>query len=274
MRNGGVVVLGSDFFWQRYLEAHFPYPRPMSELDLVIVALVSLAGSFIKSVTGMGYPLIAIPALTFFIGVEAAVVVIAIPNAVLNAILCFDVRENLAETRDLPILALAAVLGGALGTFVLVEAPERPLLIFLASMVLVFVYQKWRQPELTLAPETTKKWAPVVGLASGFAHGAVGASGPIVALWFHGYRLSKNAYVLSLTALFLVSGLAQLGVLIATGSFGADRWLATGVALVATLAMAPIGTRVRDRLDAAVFEQLILMILLCSGASLLWRAFS
>ena len=235
----------------------------MSELDLVIVALVSLAGSFIKSVTGMGYPLIAIPALTFFIGVEAAVVVIAIPNAVLNAILCFGVRENFAETRDLPILALAAVLGGALGTFVLVEAPERPLLIFLASMVLVFVYQKWRQPELTLAPETTKKWAPVVGLASGFAHGAVGASGPIVALWFHGYRLSKNAYVLSLTALFLVSG-----------SFGADRWLATGVALVATLAMAPIGTRVRDRLDAAVFEQLILMILLFSGASLLWRAFS
>ena len=246
----------------------------MSELDLLIVALVSIAGSFIKSVTGMGYPLIAIPALTLFIGVEAAVVVIAIPNAVLNALLCYGVREDFGETRDLPILVGAALAGGIFGTFVLVEAPERPLLIFLAAMVLIFVIQKWRQPELSLAPETTRKWAPVVGLASGFAHGAVGASGPIVALWFHGYRLSKNAYVLSLTALFLISGLAQLGVLMGTGSFGADRWIATGVALVSTLLMVPIGTRVRDRLDGAVFEQLILAILVLSGVSLLWRAFA
>ena len=244
----------------------------MSELDLLVVALVSLAGSFVKTVTGMGYPLIAVPALTLFLGIEAAIVVIAIPNAILNGWLCWDAWPDRVHTRDLPVLVVAALLGGVGGALVLVQAPERPLLIFLAATVLVYVVQRFRQPHVALAPETTRRWSPVVGLIAGFCHGAVGVSGPIVAIWIHGYRLPKNAYVLAVASLFLMGGLAQLGVLLAAGAFGADRWLATAVALVATLAVIPVGRRTRERLPIETFERLILVLLVFSGISLLWRA--
>lgn len=244
----------------------------MSEIDLLIVALVSLAGSFVKSVTGMGYPLIAVPALTLLVGIEAAIVVIAIPNAVLNAWLVHDAWLHRAHTRDLPVLVVAALAGGVVGALVLVRAPERPLLIFLAATVLVYVVQRLRRPGLRLAPTTTKRWAPWVGLVAGFCHGAVGVSGPVVAVWFHGYRLPKDAYVLSVAALFLMGGLAQLAVLLGAGTFGRDRWLATAVALVATLAVIPLGKRLRDRISAPTFERLILWLLVGSGLSLLWRA--
>lgn len=244
----------------------------MSEFDLLIVALVSLVGSFVKSVTGLGYPLIGVPILTLLFGIEAAIVVIAIPNAFLNAWLCFDARGQFGETRDLPILLGAALVGGAIGTMVLVGAPEEPLLIFLAATVLVFVVQRTRQPELALAPTTTRRWAPLVGLAAGICHGAVGVSGPIVAAWFAGYRLPKNAYVLCVASLFLAGGLAQLAVLLAAGRFGPDRWLATGVAFGATVAVIPIGRRVRERISAETFERLVLVLLVGSGLSLLWRA--
>ena len=62
--------------------------------------------------------------------------------------------------------------------------------------------------------------------------------------------------------------------LVAAGAFGGDRWLATGVALVATLAVIPLGKRVRGRLPAETFENLILLLLVLSGVSLLWRALS
>ncbi len=244
----------------------------MSELDLLIVALVSLSGSLVKAVTGLGYPLIAVPALTLLLGIEAAIVVISIPNAVLNAWLVYDAWDERQHTRDLPILVPAALIGGVFGTLVLVRAPERPLILFLAATVLFYVVQRFRQPDLTLEADTTKRWSPWVGTIAGFCHGAVGISGPVVAVWFHGYRLPKNAYVLSVAALFLMGGLAQLGVLLQAGTFGRERWLATGVALLATLAAIPPGKRLRDRISGETFEKLILWILVGSGISLLWRA--
>ena len=244
----------------------------MSGEELLVVALVSLAGSFVKSVTGMGYPLIAIPVLALFLGVETAVVVIAIPNALLNGLLCVGVRHALPETRDLPVLAATALVGGTLGTFVLVEAPERPLLWALAAMVAVFVVQRRIQPAFRWSRTTAQRAAPVVGLAAGFCHGAVGASGPVVAWWFHGYRLGKDAYVLCITLLFLAGGLAQLGVLLATAAFDRDRSIATVVALAATLVAMPFGTRLRSRLAGESFERLIVGLLVVSGALLIGRA--
>lgn len=249
------------------------YLPAMSELDLVIVAAVSLAGSFVKAVTGMGYPLIAVPALTLFLGIEAAIVVIAIPNTVLNAWLVFDAWPERAHTRDLPVLVATSLVGGVIGTLVLIRAPERPLVIFLAATVLFYVVQKSRQPDLSLDVATTKRFAPAVGTIAGFCHGAVGISGPVVAVWFHGYRLPKNAYVLSIASLFLMGGLAQLGVLLQTGAFDADRWVATGVGLAGSLAAIPPGKRLRNRISPATFETLILWILVGSGVSLLVRAF-
>ena len=244
----------------------------MSPLDLLLVALVSLAGSFVKSVTGMGYPLIAIPALALFLEIETAIVVIAIPNAMLNALLGWHARAEYEATRDLPLLSATAFAGAWVGTFVLVEAPEEPLKLGLAAIIALFLIQRWRHPGFRLEWPTARRLSPLVGFAAGFTHGAVGASGPIVAIWFHAYRLSKNAYVLSVTALFLAGGLSQLGVLIATGLFDEARSLASGVALAATLAAMPFGTRLRDHIDTARFEQAILVLLAISGVSLVWQS--
>lgn len=244
----------------------------MSEGDLWVVAIASLVGALVKSVTGMGYPLIAIPILTLWIGIESAVAVIALPNAVANALICFGVRHEISATRDLPVLVITSFLGAVAGTFVLVRAPEEPLLLGLAATVFIFVAQRRRRPELRLEPKVTARWAPLAGALAGISHGAVGASGPIVAMWLHGYRLSKDAYVLSLTSIFLLAGLAQLAVLVATGEFDQDRNLASLVSLAATLCMVPVGTRLRSRIDAAAFEKLILVLLVFSGIALLYRA--
>ena len=246
----------------------------MSGLDLGIVAVVSLAGAFVKSVTGMGYPLIAIPVLTLLLGIETAVVVIAIPNAVLNALLAHGARGDRGHTRDLARLAAAALLGGFLGTVVLVEAPSGRSWWAWRSRCSPTWCSASARPDLELDAATTRRWSPLVGTLAGFSHGAVGVSGPIVALWFHGYRLPKDAYVFSVTLLFLVGGLAQLVVLVAADAFDRERLLATGVALAATLAVLPAGTRVRGRLPAEVFERWILVLLAFSGLSLLWRAFA
>ncbi|MFK7897746.1 MAG: sulfite exporter TauE/SafE family protein [Myxococcota bacterium] len=244
----------------------------MSEGDLIVVAIASLIGALVKSVTGMGYPLIAIPILTLWIGVESAVAVIALPNVVANALLAYGVRHTRSETRDLPVLVVTSVLGAIAGTFLLVEAPEEPLLFGLAASVFVFVMQRFLRPNLDIPAEFSARWSPLAGLLAGISHGAVGVSGPIVVMWLHGYRLSKDAYVFALTVVFLVAGMAQLAVLVWSGEFDQDRNVASLVALAATLCMVPVGTRLRSRLGGAAFERLILWILVGSGIALLYRA--
>lgn len=244
----------------------------MTDADLVLVVIASLVGSFVKSVTGMGYPLIAIPFLSLFIDVETAVAVVAIPNTVANLLLNLDVASHRHETRDLPRLIVASVVAAVLGTVVLVNAAEEPLLLGLAATVFGFVILRIRRPELSLDTETTHRWAPAAGAAAGFSQGAVGVSGPIVAMWFHGYRLGKDAYVYSVTLVFLVAGAAQLAVLVGTGEYDRDRIVAAVLALIATLAMIPLGTRMRGRIEGRTFENLILGLLVASGASLVLRA--
>ncbi len=243
----------------------------MTTADLAAVVVASLLGSFVKSITGLGFPLVAIPILSLFIDVETAIVVIAIPNVVANALLGLHAAAARHETRDLPILTGVAVIGAVFGTFVLVSVSERVLLFLLAGTIALFIVHFIRTPQLQLTAATTRRWSPVAGTVAGLSHGALGISGPIVAMWFHGYRLTKDAYVFSVTMLFLVPGLTQVVVLSTRGEFDRERLGAAGLSLLASLVVMPLGTRLRSRLEGPAFERVVLALLSVSAVSLIGR---
>ena len=143
-------------------------------------------------------------------------VIVAGPNAVANAMLCWQAHGTGAPTRETcRCWSAPRSLGAFLGTFLLVTLPEDPLLVLLAATIVVFVVSYLRSPELRLRPETTHRWSPVVGSLAGVMQGALGVSGPVVGAWMHGYRLTSQAYVFSVTLIFGVSGSVQLGLLTA-----------------------------------------------------------
>jgi uncharacterized protein len=239
--------------------------------EVAIVVVASLVGAFVKSVTGMGYPLLAVPLITLALGIEEAVVVVAFPNLVANAVLCFGAREGRRGSRDVPALVIFGFAGALLGTVALVSIPEDPLLVGLAMTIAAFLVTYVRSPQLRIAPDTSRRWSPLVGALAGMAQGAVGVSGPVVATWMHGYRLSKQAYVFSVTAIFGVSGAVQLALLLAAGKMTADRAAVSALALVAVAAVLPLGTRLRTRLGGPAFERAVVAVLAASGAALVVR---
>lgn len=243
----------------------------MTGAEIAVVLGASLVGAFVKSVTGMGYPLLAVPLIALVLGVEDAVVIVAAPNAAANFLLCWHAREGRHEARDLPVLVGTSFAGAFLGTFLLVSLPEEPLLLLLAATIVGFVISFLRSPELRLQPSTTHRWSPVVGAVAGTMQGALGVSGPVVGAWMHGYRLSARAYVFSVTSIFGVSGSVQLVLLAAAGKVTAERGVVSALAFVPVLAMLPVGARLRDRLAGRGFEHAVLAVLLASGAALVLR---
>lgn len=231
----------------------------------------SLVGAFVKAVTGMGYPLLAVPLITLVLGIEDAVVIVAAPNVTANALLCWNARDGREEARDLTALVAWSFAGASIGTFLLVSVPEEPLLLALVATIGAYVVNFVRSPALRLAPATTHRWSPAVGSVAGVMQGAVGVSGPIVAAWLHGYRLPPRTYVFSVTAIFGVSGAVQLSLLLGTGELTTTRAVVSALAFVPVLAMLPVGTRLRTRLGGRGFELAVLAVLVASAVALLVR---
>lgn len=231
-----------------------------------------VVGSGLKSLTGMGLPAIAIPVISIFLGIETAVVVIALPNFVLNGALAWRDRTGFAGTRDLGTLAVSSVLGAMIGSVLFVSVSEEPLVALLLVSVVGYVIAFFAKPESAVPPETSKRWAPVVGAVGGLFQGAIGISGPVVGSWIHSYRLDRSAHVFSLTILFLVSGTTQLLVLVTTGEM-TGRWLAGLLACIPALAIVPFGVRIRQRISTQLFDYLVIFAITIAGVGLAVRTF-
>ena len=235
--------------------------------ELMIVLAAVIAGSTIKAVTGMGLAVIAIPVAALFVGLEDAVVVIAFPNLLANATLAVRERGHWKETRDLPTLLVAGVIGAALGTILFVSAPEKPLMAALILAIVFYVVTFLAHPDLRTTPERSRRLAPPVGAVGGVFQGAIGISGPIVGPWIHSYRLERGAHVLSVTTLFFASGLAQFTILVAHGDLS-GRVTATLLACIPVLAAIPLGSRMRHHISGRSFDLAIIGILSISAVSL------
>ncbi len=225
-----------------------------------------------KSVTGLGYPLVVIPILAPLTGIETAVAVVTLPNAAANVLVGWRTRHARADTRDMWMLSATSALGTVAGTFILVSAPERPLLIVLAAAVLLFVVRSLWFGDVSVSAEFGRRASPAVGLVAGVMQGSVGVSGPIIGSWLHAYRLPRDAYIFALSVLFLIAGAAQIASLASIGAYDADRLTAAAVGFGPVVAVLPVGEHLRARLSGAQFDRFVLVMLAAAGVTLVVRA--
>ncbi|MFK8025878.1 MAG: TSUP family transporter [Ilumatobacter sp.] len=242
-----------------------------TELTIVLVAVV--AGSVVKAVTGMGLPIIAIPVAALFVDLDDAVVTIALPNLLANAVLAARERSHVGDTRDLPVLAAFGVIGALIGVVAFVWLPSTILVVVLIVAIVAYVVTFLTKPDLQVGPERSRAWAPVVGTAAGAFQGSIGISGPIIGSWIHSYRLDRGAHILSVTSLFLITGATQFTVLAVTGEL-AGRMVASLLACIPVLASIPIGASIRERVSTRGFDHAVIGMLVVSVVALGIRTFA
>jgi uncharacterized membrane protein YfcA len=237
-----------------------------TEIAVIIAAV--LVGSLVKSVTGMGFPIIAVPIMSLYTGPATAIAVIAIPNAAQNLGIAWSHRHAHAETEGLSVFCGVGVLGAVAGALTLGVVPEDLTSAVLVVAITAWVLQTLRRPDLVVRPERRSLANPLAGALAGIFQGAAGISGPVVAAWHHGLRLSREAFILSIATAFLLTGTAQIAVLGARGELS-GRLGVSAVLTIIVLGTIPIGSRLRDRLSGPAFERLVLVMVAASGLGLL-----
>ena len=234
------------------------------------MAAVVLTAAFIKGAIGFGFPSLATPLLSLFVNVKTAVVVLILPNIVMDGIQFVRRGTPLAIARRFGFLLAAGAVGMVLGTRVLTLLSPKAATLVLGIFVLVFVTLN----VTGLAPKIPARWEPWLSAPAGFVAGLIGGvtNSPATALvlYFHGVGLSKDEFIPSVAFAFFFYKLVQLG---AVTWYGLLPWslLWISVALTAvSLAGFAVGLRVQDRLDQRTFNRAVLAFLAVLGAWLMW----
>jgi len=239
----------------------------MSSIDLLVSGIAVIAGALVKSVTGMGLPLIALPIISLFVTPETGIAVLAIPAIVQNVGIVSTNWHARHDTRGLVSFCIAGGVGVVIGTLSLGAVPEQVTLIALNATVIAWLYQRLRNPDHRVPERHETKMSPLAGIIAGVFQGGSGVSGPVVAAWHQALRLPRDAFVFSIATAFGLIGVAQTATLAAKGHLE-GRLLVSLLISAVVLASVPLGPPLRRRLSGTAFDRAVLTLVITSCISL------
>jgi uncharacterized membrane protein YfcA len=236
-----------------------------------LVALAVLVSGFVKGTIGIGFPTLATPLLTLVIDVKTAVVLLILPNIVMDGIQFARQGVPRATMRRLAGLIVCGALGTVLGTRLLVDLPASVVLLTLGVFLLVFVALEVAH----LAPRIPPGWeswtSPVAGFVAGVLGGVTNVPGTPLAVYFYALGMDKREFIRAVAFTFIVYKVVQLG---AVAYYGLLTWsllLVSAGLTVAAVAGFTGGLAVQDRLEQRTFNRLILIFLAGLGLWLVLR---
>ena len=161
----------------------------MSVLTTVVVLVLVFGAFAISAAAGLGGSLLMVPTLALFLGSKEGVALAALLLATNN------VMKIVAYRATLPFRAAAAIVvlivtGAALGSALLVNAPEWAVTVGIVAMFVASVTAE--QLDLQLL---RTGFAPVLAFVSGASSGFSGTSGPLKGVAIRNLALDRRHFV-------------------------------------------------------------------------------
>jgi uncharacterized protein len=237
-----------------------------------LAAVILLGAYFIRGISGFGSGLIAVPLLAHLLPLTFVVPLILITDFSASLLLGMHVRQHARWEEIRPLLPFG-FLGVIAGTTLLVNVPHTPLLITLGVLILLFGLRSVLN--LHGSRSIRRFWAVPAGLIGGTISGLFGTGGPPYVIYMN-HRINNPAELrATFTGLFFLEGLWRIITFILAGLF---HDLALFTATLAALPLVALGLWLGNHahlgLTTAQMQRLIGALLLLSGASLLWRAWT
>ncbi len=241
---------------------------------LLIWALSLWAGGAFKGVTGFGLPLVSLPLLITVFPVPIAVTMLAIPMLVSNIYLIVaQGKEHIELTRIYPLLP-GIIVGIFIGVWFLSSAEGVILYWILGSMVILFsvIHLSGFRPTVSRTQE--RYLSPIVGSVIGLLSGIAVLGGPVLVPYMSTFGLSPKTFVGTIAFLLLVLTATLAIALVTFGVMGRQEFLYSTASLAPVLSGLWIGARIRDKVSPRIFANVVYVMLLAMGLSLIWKGWT
>ena len=248
----------------------------MESLTLAQMAfcLVVITVAFaVRGGTGFGGGAIAVPLLALVFPLQVTVPVVTVLN------LLSSVGHGITGWRHIVWPALVRMLPGSLvgvgiGLYALDLLDPRPLGKALGAFVILYALYVLLLAgrEFRVAP----RWVPAVAVISSVSAGLIGslfggAAGPVYVFYLNTLNLARDAFRVTITTIMLCQGAARTAGYAAIGLYDRNTLMLLAMALPTMLIGSWLGGRLIRSFDARRFNRAVGLVLLVSGAALLYR---
>jgi len=233
---------------------------------LVITAIVILASSVIKGITGFGFSLLAIPFLSFIFPMNILVPALVIFNLVTSILVLIKLEEKVRAYYIVPMM-IAALIGIPFGIYVLTYIDANVLKIVISLTVILFSIKMLKG--VKLAKHNLKKPLVFAGFVSGLLTSSISIGGPplVFALDRKGYtkELFRGIFVwfMVFSSLFSTIGFLYKGLL----SFETVKYASFALPLL--FIGSGWGVKIASRINAFKFRKLVIYLNVFTGLIML-----
>ncbi len=230
-----------------------------------IVAVAFVAAGVIKGLLGVGLPLISVPIASLVLSPAKAIALSLVPIVVSNVWQVWECGDVRWTVRRFWPLAVALMIGTAIGGHLLSRLDGGTGLTILGSLLIAFCGYQLVAPHWIVRPQTERWLAPVIGLTAGVIGGVSSFFGPILISYMLGLRLTKDQFVGSIALLYLVCMISLGTMLRVNHILTAGTLLGSIVVLLPLFAGLFVGRQLRARVPTSTFRRLLVVVLLIIG---------
>lgn len=244
----------------------------MTTETYIAAFFILLFAYFIRGITGFGSGLIAIPLLAHFLPLTFVVPLMLALDFIASLML---IRHTRPEVRwdEIGILIPASLIGMLVGAMLLVNLPRDPLLVGLGLFVIFFGLRYLFN--IHNENPVSRWWSLPTGFSGGLIGAMFGTGGPPYVIYLSHRLHDKTQLRGTLTGLFLLEGAMRIATFLFMGLLlQRDMFHA----LILSLPLVALGLYSGNRVHLGISRRqqlaLIGLLLLLSGGSLLWKAYS
>lgn len=241
----------------------------MDTTALLLLAAAGFVAGGVASIVGFGIGSIFTPLLSLWIDARVAVAAISIPHLIGTA-LRFALLQGHVDRHVLWTFGIASAVGGIAGALINTVFTSPALLIVLAILLLFVGVGELTGLARRMVFRGPVAW--IAGAASGLLGGLVGNQGGLRSAALLGFRMDRDTFVVTVTAIGLMVDAARMPVYF----FAYAHELGTlampiTVATAGTIAGTIVGGRLLRRIPEPWFRRIVAVVLLILGLSLLVR---
>ena len=134
---------------------------------LLTIAVALGIGGFVKGATGSGAPLVAVPIVAAFYDVTMGILMMVLPNIVMNAKQVWTYRANINPAQIAILMSVASIPGMLVGTRMLSSVSQDVLLTGLGLFLVAYLGLKLADPRFSISERVAVKSSVPVGFIGG-----------------------------------------------------------------------------------------------------------
>jgi uncharacterized protein len=238
---------------------------------LLLIALAFFGGGLSKGLVGIGLPLVSLPFLAILLPPLQAIAMLAVPVIATNFFQVFHRGLFFTVLARFWPMILAVAVTAVIASNLIVAANNDILLAIIGSVIIAVGAMRLVRLPVGI-PERHELWLnPLVGVASGLVGSVSNLFGPPVFAYLAMRGTEKDTFIVVIAMVFLVGAVPLHGNLVLLGVTTPQLLFLSALAALPVFAGMAAGTWLRSRFSQAVFERILLAVIVIAGINLIRR---